>query len=184
MGRIKQTRPAVSTTKATSNLLPPYKPGQCGNPNGRPMGSRQKLTEKFIDDLANHYEREGHKAIARVLEENPVAYLQIICRLLPKDISLTVSNDLSSSLPPDQLKRIAEAWMLSQHEDDALEGESVVISEKETAALPAPIDEKMLVPERVREPVAIKREFGDLDDDGDADPDKPRKRATKPVVRR
>jgi hypothetical protein len=184
MGRIKQTRPAVSTAKSISNLLPPYKPGQCGNPNGRPMGSRQKLTEKFISDLADHYEREGAKAIARVLDENPVAYLQIVCRLLPKDISLTVSNDLSSSLPPEQLKRIAEAWMVSQTDDDALEGESVVLSGKETAALPAPAAEPMLAPARVKESVAMKREFGDLDDDGDADPDKPRKRTTRPVVRR
>ena len=149
------------------------------------MGSRQRITDKFINDLADHYEREGHKAIARVLEDNPVAYLQIVCRLLPKDISLTVSNDLSSSLPPDQLKRIAEAWMLSQHEDDALEGESVVVSEKETAALPAPVEaESALVPARAKEPVEIKKEFGDIDDDGDFDPDKPRKRSTRPVVRR
>jgi hypothetical protein len=183
MGRIKQTRPAVSTAKSISNLLPPYKPGQCGNPNGRPMGSRQKLTEKFINDLANHYEREGAKAIARVLKDNPVAYLQIICRLLPKDISLTVSNDISNTLPPDQLKRIAEAWMLSQHEDDALEGESVVVSGKETAALPAPVAEPMLVPERVKEPVRERVEFEDRVA-GEDEPTGVRKRSTRPVVRR
>lgn len=145
------------------------------------MGSRQKLTEKFIDDLADHYSREGAKAILIVADENPVAYLQIICRLLPKDISLTVSNDLSNTLPPEQLKRIAEAWMLSQQDDSVLECESVVVS-GEAAALPAPVEiEAALVPERVREPIGEKREFGD---DGDTDPDKPRKRATRPVVRR
>jgi hypothetical protein len=121
MGRIKQKN-AVSTGSQTRGLLPPYKPGQSGNPNGRPMGSRQRITEKFIDDLADHYEREGAKAIGRVLEENPVAYLQIVCRLLPKDISLTVSNDISNTLPPDQLKRIAEAWMLSLRPDGGVLG--------------------------------------------------------------
>ncbi|MBK8752942.1 MAG: hypothetical protein IPL99_15510 [Candidatus Competibacteraceae bacterium] len=182
MGRLKQHGDVSTTTRKLlpNGLLEPYKPGQCGNPNGRPMGSRQKLTDTFIKDLANHYEREGHKAIERVLDENPVAYLQIICRLLPKDISLTVSNDLSNTLPPDQLKRIAEAWMLSQQDDDSLEGESVVVS-SETAALPAPVDDPMLSPLRVKEPVREKREF---DDDGDTDPDKPRKRSTRPVVRR
>ena len=176
MGRIK----AASTGVGKPWLAPLYQPGQSGNPAGRKMGSRQKLTEKFIDDLADHYEREGAKAIGRVLEDNPVAYLQIVCRLLPKDISLTVSNDISNTLPPDQLKRIAEAWMLSQQEDDALEGESVVVS-SETAALPAPVDEPMLAPDRVKEAV---REFDAIDADGDFDPDKPRKRTTKPVVRR
>ena len=75
--------------------------------------------------------------------------------------------------------------MLSQHEDEALEGESVVVSGKETAALPAPVDaESALVPARVNESVEIKKEFGDIDEDGDTDPDKPRKRSTRPVVRR
>ena len=71
------------------------------------MGSRQRITDKFINDLADHYEREGAKAILRVAEENPVAYLQIICRLLPKDISLTVSNDTVSYTHLDVYKRQA-----------------------------------------------------------------------------
>ena len=150
MNRLQQAKPAASTSDRKNsknsghkNLLAPYKPGQSGNPQGRKMGSRQKLTEKFIDDLANHYEREGHKAIERVLDENPVAYLQIVCRLLPKDISLTVSGDMSATMPQDQLKRIAEAWMISQQDDSTLEGESVIVS-SETAALPAPVAEPML----------------------------------------
>ena len=146
------------------------------------MGSRQRITDKFINDLADHYEREGHKAIERVLDENPLGYLQIVCRLLPKDITLSVSQDPSNTLPPDQLKRIAEAWMLSQV-DDALEGESVIMS-SETAALPVPMEiEPAMVPERVKESVTDPK-FGDIDGDGDYDPDKPRKRSTRPVVRR
>lgn len=181
MGRVKQNN-TVSTLSRNRGLKP-WQPGQCGNPNGRPMGSRQRITDKFINDLADHYEREGAKAILRVADENPVAYLQIICRLLPKDVSLTVHTDMSAALPQDQLKRIAEAWMLSQHEDEALEGESVVVS-SETAALPAPVAEPMLVPDRVKEQVTVRKEFGAIGDDGDFDPDKPRKRITRPVVRR
>ena len=94
-----------------------WQPGQSANPKGRAMGSRQKLTEKFINDLAANYDRDGMRAIERVAEENPFGYLQIICRLLPKDTHLTISTDLSTSLPPEQLKRIAEAWMISQQEE-------------------------------------------------------------------
>ena len=118
-----------------------WQPGQSANPKGRAMGSRQKLTEKFINDLAANYDRDGMRAIERVAEENPFGYLQIICRLLPKDTHLTISTDLSTSLPPEQLKRIAEAWMISQQEESVLEGESVITTDSETAALPAP-DEK------------------------------------------
>ena len=92
MNRLQQAKPAAST----SNLLPPYKPGQSGNPKGRKMGSRQKLSEKFIDHLADHFEKEGMDIIKRVAEENPVAYLQIICRLIPKDTHFTISTDMSN----------------------------------------------------------------------------------------
>jgi hypothetical protein len=180
MGRSK-IGGTVSTLSRNRGLTP-WKPGQCGNPNGRPMGSRQRITDKFIKDLAEHYETYGMQAIERVLEENPVAYLQIVCRLLPKDISLTVSNDISNTLPPEQLKRIAEAWMLSQHEDEALEGESVIVS-GETAALPAPVAEPMLAPERVKEPVRERVEFEDRVA-GEDDPTGVRRRSTRPVVRR
>jgi len=37
---------------------PHWRPGQSGNPKGRPIGSRNKLNEKFIlalhDDFAKH----------------------------------------------------------------------------------------------------------------------------------
>ena len=185
MGRLKQHGDVSTTTRKLlpNGLLEPYKPGQCGNPNGRPMGSRQKLTEKFIDDLADHYEREGAKAIGRVLEDNPVAYLQIVCRLLPKDITLSVSQDPSNTLPPDQLKRIAEAWMISQQDDSVLECESVVVS-SEVAALPAPVEiEAALVPTREREPVRERVEFEDrvAGEDGSTGV---RRRSTRPTVRR
>lgn len=134
-----------------------WKPGQVPNPKGRAMGSRQKLTEKFIKDLADHYDKEGMRAIERVAEENPLGYLQIVCRLLPKDVTLTVSTDLSSALPQDQLRRIAEAWMLSQQDDSVLEGESVITSGPDMAALPAPAEEPDPVPVRCVDSVEVRK---------------------------
>ena len=91
MGRIKATRTVASTSGGRGNLLPPYQKGQSGNPAGRPMHSRQKLTEKFIDDLSKFYEVEGASLIKRVADEQPAMLLQVVARLLPKDISLNVS---------------------------------------------------------------------------------------------
>lgn len=134
-----------------------WQPGKTANPNGRPVGSRQKLTDKFIKDLASHYDREGMRAIERVAEDNPFGYLQIVCRLLPKDTHLTISTDLSASLPPEQLKRIAEAWMISQQEESVLEGESVITTDSETAALPAPDEKPDPVPLRSVDSVATRK---------------------------
>ena len=130
MGRMKV--PVASTSGGRANLLPPYQKGQSGNPAGRPMHSRQKLTEKFIDDLSKFYEVEGASLIKRVADEQPAMLLQVVARLLPKDISLNVSGSIEPELTIDQRTRIAEAWLMGQSDRlDAIEGEAVRI-----AALP------------------------------------------------
>ena len=130
MGRMKV--PVASTSGGRANLLPPYQKGQSGNPAGRPMYSRQKLTEKFIDDLSKFYEVEGASLIKRVADEQPAMLLQVVARLLPKDISLNVSGSIEPELTIDQRTRIAEAWLMGQSDRlDAIEGEAVRI-----AALP------------------------------------------------
>ena len=132
MGRIKA--PAASTSGGRANLLPPYQKGQSGNPAGRPMHSRQKLTEKFIDDLSKFYEVEGASLIKRVADEQPAMLLQVVARLMPKDLNLNVSGTIETELTIDQRVRIAEAWLMGQSDRlSAIEGEAVRV-----AALPGP----------------------------------------------
>lgn len=42
----------------------PWAKGTSGNPAGRPAGSRNKLSEMFLEDLAADWERNGADAIA------------------------------------------------------------------------------------------------------------------------
>lgn len=60
--------------------------GVSGNPKGRPKGSRNRLEEKFLADLADHWEANGAEAIQTVYEKNPVAYVQIASALIPKKV--------------------------------------------------------------------------------------------------
>ena len=132
MGRIK-ANPA-STGAGVANLAPQFKPGQSGNPKGRFIGSRQKLTEGFINDLSKYYEVEGASLIKRVGDEQPAMLLQVIARLLPKDINLNVAADLTADITAEQRRRIAESWILSQgNMPDILEGEAVRVIESEPA---------------------------------------------------
>ena len=157
MGRMKV--PAASTSGGRANLLPPYQKGQSGNPAGRPIHSRQKLTEKFIDDLSKFYEVEGASLIKRVADEQPAMLLQVVARLMPKDLNLNVSGTIETELTVDQRVRIAEAWMLGRQSDrlDAIEGEAVRV-----AALPESLpdgeepddDDQDDPPDREPEPVS------------------------------
>ena len=66
----------------------PFQPGQSGNPNGRPKGSRNKVSEKFLEALANHFEVHGEAAIDIVYKERPHDYLKIVASVLPKRMEL------------------------------------------------------------------------------------------------
>ena len=65
----------------------PFKPGQSGNPAGRPKGARAKLGEAFIDALLNDWNSNGVKAIIDMRDERPGDYVKIIASILPKEIS-------------------------------------------------------------------------------------------------
>jgi hypothetical protein len=45
----------------------PFAAGVSGNPDGRPKGSRNKLTETFLDTVAKDFAANGAEAIARLL---------------------------------------------------------------------------------------------------------------------
>lgn len=66
----------------------PFKPGQSGNPQGRPLGSRHKLGEDLITALAKDFEKHGESVVRMVREEKPDQYLKVIASLLPKEVEI------------------------------------------------------------------------------------------------
>ena len=52
----------------------PFKPGQSGNPKGRPLGSKQKLAEDFVAALAADFEAHGIGVVQIVRQEKPDQY--------------------------------------------------------------------------------------------------------------
>ena len=62
-----------------SNLatLIPFKPGQSGNPGGKPVAARNRITAKFLYELADHFDENGRAAIQKVFEEKPDRYLAV-----------------------------------------------------------------------------------------------------------
>ncbi len=66
-----------------------FKPGQSGNPKGRPKGSRNKLSEAFLQALSDDFEVHGVDAIVAVRIDKPEAYLSTIGKLMPKLMELS-----------------------------------------------------------------------------------------------
>ena len=61
----------------------PFEPGRSGNPAGGPVGSRhrQQLNGEFIAALLRDFRHGGPKAIERVRQTQPAAYLKILTLL-------------------------------------------------------------------------------------------------------
>jgi hypothetical protein len=53
---------------------------------GRPRGSRNKLTERFLDTIANDFAEHGAEAIAKVRTDDPATYFKILGSLCPREI--------------------------------------------------------------------------------------------------
>lgn len=96
-------------TEAKHRGLIPFKPGQSGNPAGRPKGSRNKLGELFLSDLMADWEENGAKAIKDMREEKPGDYVKVVAATLPRELNVKVSelDELSDEQIARQLASIA-----------------------------------------------------------------------------
>ncbi|HME27055.1 MAG TPA: DUF5681 domain-containing protein [Acetobacteraceae bacterium] len=61
-----------------------FRPGQSGNPAGRPKGARHRLGERFLQAMADDFAEHGADVIRQARNSDPTAYLAIIARVLPK----------------------------------------------------------------------------------------------------
>ena len=113
-----------------------WQPGQSGNPAGRAHGSRNKLTEEVICALLRDFRQHGQKAVARVRQTHPAAYLKILALLCPREQKVEHSNPVKE-LSDEQLEaaiEYIEAALAAKAGDQA----KVIEGIAEPAALPAP----------------------------------------------
>jgi hypothetical protein len=89
----------------------PFAPGTSGNPSGRPKGSRNRLADAFVSDLAIAWERHGSAALDRCAEEEPGTFVKVIASLLPKTIDLNASLEVSVD-PVTFVERFRRAYEL------------------------------------------------------------------------
>ena len=89
---------------------------------GRPIGSKPKLSEKFISELAKHFSKQGTKAIERVYQDDPAIYLKLIAHLVPHETlaRLEISGEMEITT---RTEKVVEAYRLMG--EDVTEAEIV-----------------------------------------------------------
>jgi len=89
MSRARKRVSDVTEKKKLRNLRP-FKPGQSGNPKGRPKGARNRLGTQFLEALETDFNKYGAQAIALVREKKPEVYMRVVADLLPKEANINV----------------------------------------------------------------------------------------------
>jgi hypothetical protein len=69
--------------------LIPWKPGQSGNPKGRPQGSRNKLSEDFVADLHEAWLAFGKPALVTLAWTDPSTFVRVVASLIPRELEAT-----------------------------------------------------------------------------------------------
>lgn len=84
-----------------------FKPGQSGNPAGRPKSSRNKLGEAFLEALHADFEQHGTDAIQQARLESPLGYIKVCASILPKDLNINI-NPLEELTDEQLIERIRQ----------------------------------------------------------------------------
>lgn len=98
-----------------------FKVGNPGGP-GRPLGSKNRLSEYFLHELADHFEKHGREAIDRVYIDRPGEYLRIIAGLIPKEMLLEVAAEEKANWVINAQPQLSvEEWLLKHGLDSPIE---------------------------------------------------------------
>ena len=98
-----------NTEKKQRNLIP-YKPGQSGNPKGRPKGSRNKLSEQFFRDLCDVWEAFGKPALMAMAWTQPVEFVRLVAQFILKDVEVTETNIRAERMSTSELEALIEKY--------------------------------------------------------------------------
>jgi hypothetical protein len=81
----------------------PFIPGRAKT-GGRIKGSRNKISEAFLKDLAAEWEVSGPAALKIMSKEDPSGFVKVTAALLPKE--LTIDDNRLAELPDDELDNL------------------------------------------------------------------------------
>ena len=84
-----------------------WKPGQSGNLNGRPVGTRQAFSAGFLRDLAEVWSEEGRETMIKTAR-NTIRLLRYLCSTVGPEVKLTIEQQLPGNLSKEDWKMMRE----------------------------------------------------------------------------
>jgi hypothetical protein len=84
-----------------------FRPGEDGRPAIRPRGTRKRLHDLVVGDLYEDWYRDGPKLIHQVRAEAPLGYLRAVIALLPKQIKVEHSNEMTKDELRQRIRQLA-----------------------------------------------------------------------------
>ena len=69
-----------------------FKPGQSGNPRGRPRGSKNKFSKIREDWLAAYHANGGQALFDRLIEHDIATFMKLGFSMMPKDFNVDVDG--------------------------------------------------------------------------------------------
>jgi len=104
---VKHRPESTGGKQVTGRELTQFKPGQSGNPKGRPQGSRNKLSEEFLADVHASWQVWGRPALMTAAITDPVSYVRMVASLMPRELEATVTVADAERMSDDELAAIA-----------------------------------------------------------------------------
>ena len=106
--------------------------GNSGGP-GRPVGSRNKFAQQYVDDAYQVWKEEGIEALRKCARKRPDKFIMVMAHLIPQHFKVEHEHKLTGLTDAELQARLLEA-----QEEIRKAGLTIDLEAKEVVALPSP----------------------------------------------
>ncbi len=72
-----------------------FKKGEVGNPKGPKIGTRRRISNRFLKDIEAYWELNGSDVLEAACKEDPMKFVSMIADLLPKEATINVNETVT-----------------------------------------------------------------------------------------